>query len=151
MGYRRYAMDYMLKHDIASLANSNVSGLLGVETATAYWGLSTFLPEIPIFLIKDNTDGVYFVECTLSTLYSKYVNIDNVFKLSDTLYITDPEQTVCDMVRFQRHEFHLFETLINAYDGAVDIERLERLAEQYDILQIMREMTEEAYEVEEEG
>lgn len=55
------------------------------------------------------------------------------------------------MVRYNRHEFHLFETLLSAYDGMVNIERLENLAKQYGILDKMRRLYEEALETEDEG
>ena len=79
------------------------------------------------------------------------VNTKNIVSLSRHLSVTDPEQTVCDMVRYNRHEFHLYETLLNAYEGDVDIERLEQLAKQYDILDKMKQLYEEALTVENEG
>ena len=49
------------------------------------------------------------------------------------------------MVRYNRHEFHLYETVISAYDdGDVDIARMEQIAEQYGVLDKLRETYERA-------
>ena len=68
------------------------------------------------------------------------INTDSIVKLSDPLSVTDKEQTVCDMIRYNRHEFHLFETVLNAYEGDVDIARLEILAKNYNILDKLKWM-----------
>lgn len=146
-------MGMAIKNDVYSLIRYDYNGIIGVEAATAYWGLSTFNPAMPIFLVDDanaSQDGL-FVESSLSMFFVPNVNMNNLVELSDHLRITDPEQTVCDMVRYNRHEFHLFETLISAYSGMVDIKRLRRLAEQYNIGDEMQKLYEEALEVEEEG
>lgn len=153
MEYANSAVGETIKNDVYSLIQYDYPGIIGVEAAASYWGLSTFNPAIPIFLVNDdNADSTgLFVESALSMLYVPNVNTDNLIQLSEHLRITDPEQTVCDMVRYGRHDFHLFETLLNAYDGDVDIERLERLAEYYNILDKMRELYKSALETEEEG
>lgn len=145
-------MDRSIKNDIYSLIEYDYNGIIGVEAATAYWGLSTFNPAIPIFLFNDNhaEEQGLFVETTLSTLFVPNVNMDNLIKLSEHLRITDPEQTVCDMIRYKRHEFHLFETLLSAYSGDVNMERLLSLADYYGITAKMQELYEEALAVEEE-
>lgn len=145
--------DGAIKNDVYSLIRYDYPGIIGVEAATAYWGLSTFNPGMPIFLMNDDnaSPNGLFVESSLSMFFVPNVNMNNLLKLSDNLRITDPEQTVCDMVRYNRHEFHLFETLINAYSGMVEIRRLQRLAEQYNIQDKMQRLYKEALEVEEEG
>lgn len=146
-------MDKSIKNDIYSLIEYDYNGIIGVEAATAYWGLSTFNPEIPIFLINDKhaKERGFFVETSLSMLFVPNINMSNLIKLSEHLRITDPEQTVCDMVRYQRHEFHLFETLLNAYNKMVDIERMEYIAKQYNILDRIKELYKEALLTEDEG
>ena len=130
-----------LDNSIHALIEYDYPGLLGVEAATSYWGLSTFPYDIPIFLVNDNAMGYdgYSVDSALAMLFVPDVNTKNIVSLSRHLSVTDPEQTVCDMVRYNRHEFHLYETLLNAYEGDVDIERLEQLAKQYDILDKMKQ------------
>lgn len=142
-----------LDNSIHALIEYDYPGLLGVEAATSYWGLSTFPYDIPIFLVNDNAMGYdgYSVDSALAMLFVPDVNTKNIVSLSRHLSVTDPEQTVCDMVRYNRHEFHLYETLLNAYEGDVDIERLEQLAKQCDILDKMKQLYEEALTVENEG
>lgn len=80
------------------------------------------------------------------------VNTKNIVNLSECLSVTDREQTVCDMVRYNRHEFHLFETVLSAYDdGDVDVDRLEKMADDYGLLDRLHQIYQEALEVEDEG
>ena len=130
MEYTGIKMGKELDNSIHALIEYDYSGLLGVEAATSYWGLSTFPYNIPIFLVNDNAmnENGYSVDSALAMLFVPNVNTENIVRLSKHLSVTDPEQTVCDMVRYNRHEFHLFETLLHAYEGDVDRERLEELA-----------------------
>lgn len=154
MEYPRFTVAEVLDNSIDALIRYNYNGLLGVETATAYWGLSTFNPGIPIFMVNDNSMGAdgYFARCALSYLFVPDVNTQNIKRLSENLFITDKEQTICDMIRYNRHEFHLFESVLSAYeDGEVDVERMERLARQYHILDRLHQIhTEALREMEEE-
>lgn len=146
-------LDGSIKNDVNSLIRYDYEGIIGVEAASSYWGLCTFSPEIPIFLVNDphaEEQGL-FVDSTLSMLFVPNVNMNNLINLSEHLRITDPEQTVCDMIRYGRHEFHLFETLVSAYDGMVDIDRLNNLAEYYNITEDMQRLYQEALEVDGEG
>lgn len=143
-----------LIHDIEYLIETNTEGIIGLEAATAYWGLSTFNPNIPILMIVDlcSKDNGYYCELgAIKMFFAPDINTDNIVKLSDTLSVTDKEQTVCDMIRYNRHEFHLFETVLNAYEGEVDIDRLERLAKNYNILDKLHEIYNEALETEMDG
>lgn len=147
MGYADSGMAKNLANDVYSLIEYDYPGLLGVETATAYWGMSTFNIGIPIFLVNDdNTDAEgYFARCALSALFAPKVNSHNIVRLSEKLFITDREQTVIDMIRYKRHEFHLYETVLSAYeDGEADIERLEKLALEYNVLDRLHEIYKEA-------
>ena len=55
------------------------------------------------------------------------------------------------MVRYNRHEFHLYETLISAIDDKMaDLDRLEKLARQYNVWDKMQELLKEALIAEEE-
>lgn len=143
----------LLGTSISSLIKQDFNGLLGVESATEHWGLSTFYGLRPIFLFEDNSKDDEGYESVAAFVYLAVPNVnkDNKIYLSEHLAVTDPEQTVCDMVRYKRHEFHLFETLLSAYSGDVDIERLERLAQSYGILDRMHQLYQEALETEGEG
>ena len=130
MEYTTSKMAEALNNNVYELIEWDYPGIIGVESATSYWGLSTYNPSNCIIMVSDNNagDSGILVESSLPFFYAPNINQDNVVYLSKHLRVTDKEQTVCDMVRYNRHEFHLFETLINAYDNMVDIERLEHLA-----------------------
>ena len=141
-------------NNLASLRGTSYKGLLGVETATEYWGLSTYSGFSPIFLVNDDSFGEdgYESSFAFTILAVPNVNKDNVVKFSDDLYVTDLEQTVCDMVRYNRHEFHLYETVLSAFDeDDCDKERLEKLARSYVIWEKMLDIYKRACEVEGEG
>lgn len=147
MGFTKGFMEDILDHSIPSLIERNSEGLLGVECASSYWGMSTFPPYIPIFLVNDEfqDNNGFMVEFYIQKFFVPSVNYDNVVQLAENLYITDREQTVCDMLRYNRHEFHLYETIMSAYeDGKVDIEKLEELAQSYSILEKLRETYKQA-------
>jgi hypothetical protein len=124
-------------------------GLIGVETATEYWCLSTYESHTAI-LLYDNHKSLeeskeYYFD--LGYLFVPDVNTVNTVKLAKGLYITDREQTVCDMIRYKRHEFHLYEAVMSAYeDGEVDMDRLKKLAKSYGILDEMDKIYEKAVE-----
>lgn len=149
----RIKMGTELNNSINSLIRYDYEALLGVETATEYWGLSTFYSPRPITLIRDNTlsnDG-YETENAINILFVPNVNTENVVYLSEHLRVTDLEQTVVDMIRYNRHEFHLYETLISAIDEHMaDGERLEKLARQYGVYDRMHELFKLALQAEEE-
>lgn len=149
----RIKMGTELNNSINSLIRYDYEALLGVETATEYWGLSTFYSPRPITLIRDNTlnnDG-YETENAINILFVPNVNTENVVYLSEHLRVTDLEQTVVDMVRYNRHEFHLYETLISAIDEHMaDEERLEKIARQYGVYDKMQELFKLALQAEEE-
>lgn len=148
--YNRDMDIHMMLYSPSALIESDYSGLLGVESATAYWGLSTFSPDISILLLNDDSlsDEGYECESSLCFLAVPKVNDTNVIKLSPHFCVTDREQTICDMIRYKRHEFHLYETILSAYDdNEVDIERLESLAKNYNILDRLKSLYVEACEI----
>ncbi len=150
-------MDFLrngqLNTGICALQDCDFNGLIGVETASGHWGLSTFSPDFTIVLFNDDTlssDG-YEVNCGINTLFVPHVNTDNIVHLSEHLRVTDPEQTVVDMIRYNRHEFHLYETLISAIDNEqVNIDRLNELAKQYGVYEKMYKQLDNALIAEQE-
>lgn len=154
MDYKQTLMSTCYPNDIYSLIKYDYPGLLGVETATAYWGLSTFNIGMPIFMMNYDAldNNGYIVSCALSTLFVPNVNKKNVVQLSEHLFITDREQTVVDMLRYNRHEFHLYETVLSAYeDPEVNLEKLEELASLYEVAEKLHKVYELALETEGEG
>lgn len=153
MEYSTSKMVQAINNDVNELIEWNYPGVIGIESASSYWGLSTYNPSNCIIMINDNSagDSGILVESSLPFFYAPNINQENVVYLSENLRITNKEQTVCDMVRYKRHEFHLFETLLSAYDGMVDIERMENIAREYNILNNMRDLYNQARLTEDEG
>lgn len=131
-------------YDLNSLISRDFEGLAGVETASGYWGISSYGYMDNVILLFQNNDrdnNGHMVEYHVNLLSVPNVNHKNIVKITEHFHVTDPEQTVCDMVRYNRHEFHLYETVMNAYEtGIVDVDRMEKLAEQYGILDRLREI-----------
>lgn len=118
-------------------------GLLGVEWAANYWGYSTFNPFIPIFMIEDNELGVEgcFVSGMICNFFAPNVNKINIVNLGDDLYVTDREQTIVDMIRYDRSACYSYETVMYGLeDENIDKVKLESLAKQYGVLEKMYEM-----------
>lgn len=135
-------------HTIRDSIKMDANILIGVESATEYWGLSTFYSVDTIKLVDGDAIGY---DRDRSVLYATDINKENIVYLNKHTRVTDKEQTVCDMVRYNRHEFHLYETLISAFDDeCVDLERLEKLARGYGIWDKMLEELEQARIAEEE-
>lgn len=154
MEQSKFRMDGKLNNGLYTLINSDYNAIIGVETASGYWGLSTFSPDYAIMLFNDNnknSDGYFIDNVGTHILFVPDVNLENIVNLSEHLRITDLEQTVVDMVRYNRHEFHLYETLISAIDDKMaDLDRLEKLARQYNVWDKMQELLKEALIAEEE-
>lgn len=148
MEQSNFMLDGRLNTGLYALMDDNFDGQIGVETATAYWGLSSFSPDYGILLVNDNrqnNDGFYMDNIGMHILFVPDVNTENIVHLSENLTVTDLEQTVVDMVRYNRHEFHLYETLISAIDDKMaDIDRLNNLARQYGVYDKMYKQLEEA-------
>lgn len=138
---------------VHALAKRDFNGIAGVETASGYWGLSAFLPEHTILMVNDDTLDENGRRCDLgvSILAVPKLNTENVVHLSEHFRVTDLEQTVIDMIRYNRHEFHLYETLISAIDSEeADIERLNNLAKRYGVYDKMYRQLELALQAERE-
>ena len=84
MEYTGIKMGKELDNSIHALIEYDYSGLLGVEAATSYWGLSTFPYNIPIFLVNDNAmnENGYSVDSALAMLFVPNVNTENIVRLS---------------------------------------------------------------------
>lgn len=118
-------------------------GLLGIEWAANYWGYSTFNPFMPIFIHEDDEFGAegYFVDGIISNFFAPNINKTNIVDLGDGLYVTDKEQTIVDMLRYNRSACYLYETVMYGLeDDNIDKGKLESLAKQYGVLEKMYEV-----------
>ena len=102
MEYSTSKIAQAINNDVYDLIKWDYPGIIGIESATSYWGLSTYNPSNYIIMINDNNveDSGLLIESSLPFFYTPNVNQENVVYLSKNLRVTDKEQTVCDMVRF---------------------------------------------------
>ena len=147
MEQHEFKMVHYLSHTVKDLIERKEEGLLGVECAAHYWGYSTFPNDLAIFLLEDNTktnDGD-FIEAGMSYLIVPNVNTNNIVRLTDKLFITDREQTICDLVRYNRSECYTYEAVKDAVLSTdFNIYRLRDLAESYNVLDRLNQIIEEA-------
>lgn len=140
-------MDRTVTNSVKHLIENDVNAIIGLESATEYWNLSTFISDKPIIIFTENNAE----QDNIITERLDNVNTENVVYLSKHLRVTDLEQTVIDMVRYNRHEFHLYETLISAiHEKMANIDRLNELAKQYGVYEKMYQQLEDALIAEQE-
>lgn len=154
MGSERNYVGKPLDNSIPALIRADYPAILGLECATSYWGLSTFPPNIPItmFPLPGADPEGEFQHGGISMFFIPYEDKLSLVNITEHLQVTDREQTICDMIRFHRHEFHLYETVLSAYDDPdVDVKRLECMAEGYGILEELHRLYDLALETVDEG
>ena len=140
-------MDRTVTNSVKHLIENDVNVIIGLESATEYWNLSTFISDKPIIIFTENNAE----QDNIIAERLDNTNTENVVYLSKHLRVTDLEQTVIDMVRYNRHEFHLYETLISAiHEKMANIDRLNELAKQYGVYEKMYQQLEDALIAEQE-
>lgn len=94
--WRGRHMNY-LQASLEGYKNMKGKGVIGVECASGYWGMSTFPTNCLVFLSdkisKDSNGVISFVKVDKITL-------DNTVEIADGLYVTDKERTICDMIKY---------------------------------------------------
>ena len=139
-----------IEYSIYDLIRMQKTGVLGLEYASAYWGMCSYSQGRPIFIISTKSSS-NFVEAQISYLFADYKGTDRI-KLADDLYITSREQTVCDLILYDCHEFYLYETILSVFEDVyVDREKLESLARDYNIYEKLYTLKERAESDFEEG
>jgi len=133
----------------------NIKGILCLDFALGYHGLSTFsYMEFPCyFMALPNTTEKYISSNISYQLVSK-LDMRNIIKIKDGIFVTNPERTLCDMIKYDRHEYHLLEALDAVYQDdvdSVDKSLLESLVDEYNIRERFEELKEESKHIWEEG
>lgn len=128
------------------LKRTKTKSVICLEAASAYWGMCSYSPDIPILLMPSDS-GNSFIEMQISMMFVTDFSLDNTVDIGDGVKVTDRERTVCDMIRYNRHEFHLYETVMSAFeDGEADMEKLIKLARKYNIEEKLYETYKKALE-----
>ena len=101
------------------------SGIVGLGSATYYHRMSSSPPSpLHIFCECDRVFGCgYFVFYPVRKL-----DYDNTIHIKNSLYVTTPKRTVCDMIEFNWDERILHES-VERYHTKFDVEELFRYAE----------------------
>ena len=116
---------------------------MGVQSAIAYWGLSTYSwQDFPIFFYKsckevEHIDGpIRFIGVPDG------VPTKNIVPLGGNLFVTDKWQSACDLVRYGCDVFHTQEALFDyyCYEDAESIAKLEAMSKEYGILEKLHQL-----------
>jgi hypothetical protein len=137
---------------IDGIKEYQLKGVLGIEWAAGYWGLATFSTTNPIFICEFPlmNDDYYYVHGAVSDMYVKKYEPLGLVDLKDGLYVTDKEQTVCDMLRYDRHEFHLYEVMVSVDEGLVDRDKLNHMLRYYGLEEKFNQVMQDALQAEDE-
>lgn len=115
-----------------------IKGILGVEAAAGYWGLSSYSYfSYPIFLTNIEDDHVRRIQGDISYLLIPFsmekLTLDHTVYFQDDIYVTDKQRTICDMIRFDADEFTKLEAIYNYYCFE-DVPALEEMASSLGII-----------------
>lgn len=111
------------------LKMTDVEGVLGCEYATAKHSLSSSPPS-PLVLF--NVSHVRICNSsTLETIPVEWDDYNFCIGITDKLSITNPERTICDMIRFDRDERFLYESLDKYTRRNPDLSELFIVADHY--------------------
>lgn len=137
----------------ADLVKENRKSVLCLECASGYHGISTFSYYENLMLLEETKDKskVYKKENDGSIKHCWVDKIDysHCINITGDIYVTDIPLTVCQMILFDCHEFHMYEAIDGLYTYHKDIvEETERMAKDFGILDKLleyRELAEQAY------
>ena len=124
-------------------------GILCTEAASGYWGLSSYDHEtFPILFAYIKDIEVRLVQNSVSFLcIPDRLDYRHTKKISEHIYVTDKERTICDMIKYDCQEFHLLESVFYYYNFGEDADKLEQLAKEYGIYDRLLELRAKAEEV----
>ena len=128
--------------------------VLCLECAASYHGLSTFSGYDSLKILVGINSKEYQYKRILKGNISFYgidkIDYSHCIPISETVYVTDIPLTICQMIQFDCHEFHMFEAIDDLYTFHGDlVKETEELAKSFGILDKLlkyRELAEQAYE-----
>lgn len=112
-----------------AISLTDIEGVLGCEYATGKHALSTYPPTTLILLstsrVKIQNSKVLETIPVVEEDYSYCTSI------TKKLFITNPERTICDMIRFNREERFLYESLERYLRRNSNLSNLYSVADHY--------------------
>lgn len=109
-----------LKVTIYDCKKLGLTGVVGLEAASGYWGLSSYsFEDFPVFLYESTSGKVERITSNISyTGIPTKITLDHTAYFQDGIYITDMERTICDMIEYGADDFTMLES-IDGYSWAV--------------------------------
>lgn len=109
-------------------SKSDLSGVICLESASSILHLSTF-PELPLMVfqrVEEDCDAFY-----LKVYSQPELDLNHTVKSGENLYITTPERTIVDLIRFEREERVIYESLNKYRQTNKDYSKVLKVASQY--------------------
>lgn len=141
------------KASFSDLQKSSEHSVICLECASGYLGLTTFncYDNIMLLLETDAKDRQFkrFDGNTLEYCTVDKIDYEHCTKINNNLYVTDIPLTICQMLQFRCHEFHLYEAIDDLVTFHPElIAETEELAKKLGVLDVLKEsydLAEEAY------
>jgi len=91
-----------------------------------------------------------FISSAISYFFVETVDYSETIFIDNGVYVTSPERTICDMILYDRHEYHLLEAIDDVYNTnqqVVNIEKLESMVDAYGIRERFDELKAESEDI----
>lgn len=127
------------KLTITDCIQQGFKGVICFEAALGYFGITSFDAETnPMFFVEGKDNVGKFISSLFSFMIVDKVDMSYVKEIADGLYVTRPERTVCDLIKYDRHEFFILEALDEIYNfesapDCIDLQLLDKLVDEYGI------------------
>ena len=133
---------------LSECTSIGITGTLGLQAASAYWGMSTYdYTALPIFIFQvEGTDVAEYHSIITYVGIPREINnghlVDISNKYGDGITVTDKPQTVVDMILCDCDLYHTLETIdyYYTYEGIDAIKQLEELADRYGVLDKLKKL-----------
>lgn len=91
-----------------------------------------------MFFVQSSTDNNVFLDAVYGCFLISSIDMSYIKEIADGLYVTRPERTICDLIKYKRHEFFILEALDEIYNfettpECVDLQLLDKLVDEYGI------------------
>lgn len=128
--------------------------VLCLECAAYHHGLTSFSGYDALKILVETNNKEYMYKRIIKDNISFYgidkIDYSHCIPISETVYVTDIPLTICQMIQFDCHEFHMFEAIDDLYTFHSNlVNETEELAKNFGILDKLlkyKELAEQAYE-----
>jgi len=106
--------------------------------------------DFPCYYVESKTMAGNFISSAISYFFVETVDYSETIFIDNGVYVTSPERTICDMILYDRHEYHLLEAIDDVYNTnqqVVNIEKLESMVDAYGIRERFDELKAESEDI----